>query len=149
VPVDSGKTAELTVEMTHPLEDRFELTNIDATKVEFLVQQKRMTPVLQQAFGRVLQQKDKIEAISTQIANRKRESDQIASDQTRIRENMKALKGSSEEKALIQRYVAQLDSQESRLSMLRKETTDLTAEQNAAQVELDRIIMEVNIDETL
>ena len=61
---------------------------------------------------------------------------------------MKALKGSSEEKALLQRYVGQLDSQETRLSALRKETSDLTAQQNAAEGELDRMIMEISVDES-
>ena len=73
-----------------------------------------------------------------------RESDQIAADQNRIRENMKALKGTSEEKALLRRYVGQLDSQESRLVALRKETADLTAQQTVANGELDRMIMEVS-----
>ena len=36
----------------------------------------------------------------------------IDKDQGRLRENMKALKGSPEEKALLQRYTKQLDSQE-------------------------------------
>ncbi len=80
--------------------------------------------------------------------DRKRESDQIAADQARIRENMKALKGSSEEKALLQRYVGQLDSQESRLAALRKETADLTAQENQANTELDHMIMAVNVDES-
>lgn len=42
----------------------------------------------------------------------------------------------------------QLDSQENRLALIRKETSDLTAQQNAAQAELDRMIMEVGVDET-
>jgi hypothetical protein len=62
---------------------------------------------------------------------------------------MKALKGSSEEKALLQRYVGQLDSQESRLATLRKETTNLAAQQTQANSELDHMIMEVNVDESL
>ena len=148
VPVEAGKTAELSVESIHPLENRFELSNLDSGRVNILIEQKRITPAIQQDFSRVLEQKQKIEAISTQIANRKRESDQIASDQSRIRENMKALKGSSEEKVLIQRYVAQLDSQESRLATLRKESSDLTAQQNTAQIELDQTIMAINVDET-
>jgi hypothetical protein len=61
---------------------------------------------------------------------------------------MKALKGTSEEKTLLQRYVGQLDSQESRLALLRKESSDLTAQQTQAKVELDRMIMEVNVDES-
>jgi len=42
------------------------------------------------------------EDTSNQIAESKRESDQIASDQGEFARNMKALKGSSEEKALLQ-----------------------------------------------
>jgi len=147
VPVDAGKTAELTVEAIHPDESRVELTNLDDDVVAVLIQQKRITPALQQAFDSILKQKLKIEEISNRIADRKRESDQITADQGRIRENMKALKGSFEEKALLQRYVGQLDSQESRLAALRKESADLTAQQTAAQAELDRMIMAVNVDE--
>jgi septal ring factor EnvC (AmiA/AmiB activator) len=138
----------LSVEAIHPEETRYELTNLDDDEVALLVQQKRATPAMQQAFDRILKQDEKVAAISTQIADRKRESDQIGADQSRIRENMKALKGSSEEKALLQRYIGQLDFQESRLAALRKESADLTTQQNAAQAELDRMIMEVNVDET-
>ena len=148
VPVDAGKTAELTVESVHPEETRYELTNLDDDEVALLVEQKRMTPNMQQAFDRILKQKEKVDEISGQITQRKSESDQIAADQNRIRENMKALKGSSEEKALLQRYVGQLDSQESRLAALRKESSDLTAQANQAKSELDRMIMEVNVDES-
>jgi hypothetical protein len=148
VPVEPGKSAELTVEAVHPLEDRFELNNLDSDEVDLMVQQKRVTPAIQGAFDRILKQKEKLESISTQIAERKRESDQIAADQNRIRENMKALKGTSEEKSLLQRYVGQLDSQETRLAALRKESADLTTQENQAKAELDRIILEVNVDES-
>ena len=147
VPVDAGKTAELTVESVHPEETRYELTNLDDDEVALLVEQKRMTPNMQQAFDRILKQKEKVDEISGQITQRKSESDQIAADQNRIRENMKALKGSSEEKALLQRYVGQLDSQESRLASLRKESDDLKVQETRARSELDRIIMEVSVEE--
>jgi SMC interacting uncharacterized protein involved in chromosome segregation len=75
------------------------------------------------------------------------EGDQIATDQNRIRENMKALKGSSEEKALLQRYVGQLDSQESHLASLRKESDDLKVQGTRARSELDRILMELSVEE--
>jgi len=103
---------------------------------------------MHQVFDRILKQEEKIGGIASEIADGKRESDQIAADQNRIRENLKALKGSSEEKALLQRYVGQLDSQENRLAALRKETSDLNARQNTARAELDRIIMEVSVDES-
>src|ERR1700730_131603 len=147
VSVEAGKTAELTVESVHPEETTFALTNLDHDEVALLVQQKRMTPPLQQAFDRILKQKAKVEEISSRISERKRESDQIAADQNRIRENMKALKGSSEEKALLQRYVGQFDAQESRLAVLRKESADLSGQEALARAELDRVIMEANVEE--
>jgi septal ring factor EnvC (AmiA/AmiB activator) len=107
-----------------------------------------MTPAMQQAFDRILKQKEKVNQLTAQVFQRKSEGDQITADQARIRENMKALKGSSEEKTLLQRYVGQLDAQESRLAALRKESSDLTAEENKASAELDRIIQEVSADET-
>jgi len=106
-----------------------------------------MTPAMQQAFDGILKQKEKVDEISNHISQLKSEGDQIATDQNRIRENMKALKGSSEEKALLQRYVGQLDSQESRLASLRKESDDLKAQGTRARSELDRIIMEVSVEE--
>jgi hypothetical protein len=147
VPVDAGKTTELTVEAIHPEETRYELTNLDHDEVALLVQQKRMTPAMQQAFDGILKQKEKVDEISNHISQLKSEGDQIATDQNRIRENMKALRGSSEEKALLQRYVGQLDSQESRLASLRKESDDLKVQGTRARSELDRIIMEVSVEE--
>jgi hypothetical protein len=148
VAVDAGKTAELTVETIHPDEVSYELTNLDSNLVALLVEQKRSSPAMQQAFDDILKQKTKIDAITRQIGERKRESDQISADQSRIRENMTALKGSAEEKSLVQRYVGQLNSQETRLDTLRKETDDLTAQLNQANSELERMIMEVNIDQS-
>jgi hypothetical protein len=148
VLIDAGQTAELRVEALHPDETRYELTNLDNDEVALLLQQQRVTHALQQAFDRILEQKEKLQGISIQIADRRRESDQIAADQNRIRENLKALKGSSEEKSLVQRYVGQLDSQENRLAALRKETSELTAQQNAAQAALDRTIMEASVEES-
>jgi hypothetical protein len=148
VPVDPGKTAELTVESIHPEETRYALTNLDDEEVALLVDQKRMTPAMQQAFDRILKQKDKVNELTAQVFQRKSEGDQITADQARIRENMKALKGSSEEKTLLQRYVGQLEAQESRLAAIRKESSDLNAQEIQASAELDRLIQEVSVDES-
>jgi hypothetical protein len=148
IPVDGGKTAELTVGSVHPQQTVYQLTNLESREVELLIQQKRMTSGMQAAFDRILKQKEKIEDLSNQVSQRKQETDGISADQDRIRENMKALKGTSEEKALLQRYVGRLDSQESRLAVLRKESSDLTVQQAQARAELDRMIVEVDLDES-
>lgn len=71
----------------------------------------------------------------------------IGSDQARVRENMKALKGSAEEKALLQRYAQQLNQQEDRLATLRKELADLRSQRDRLGAELDRMVGEVTLDE--
>jgi len=63
-----------------------------------------VTPAVEQIFRRVLDQKSVIANLDAQLQTRQQEIDAISTDQARIRENMKALKGTAEEKALIQRY---------------------------------------------
>jgi DNA repair exonuclease SbcCD ATPase subunit len=62
---------------------------------------------------------------------------------------MKALKGSAEEKALLQRYTQQLNAQENRLETLRKESEQLEAQKDSAQAALDKMIEELAFDAKL
>ena len=79
--------------------------------------------------------------------SRQQEIDSITSDQTRLRENMKALKGSAEERALLQRYTHQLDQQEDRLADLRKQSEGLKDQREKLGAELDAMLMEITLDE--
>ena len=103
---------------------------------------------MQEAFRRVLEQKNKVDSLGTQIRTRQHEVETITKDQARLRENMKALKGSAEEKALLQRYAHQLDSQEDRLNALAKEISDLQEKQNQARAQLDQIVQQITLDES-
>jgi predicted nucleic acid-binding Zn-ribbon protein len=71
----------------------------------------------------------------------------INQDQARIRENMKALKGSAEEKDLVQRYTRQLNSQEDRLIALNKEIADLQGQQSQEQQKLDGMVQQIEVDQ--
>jgi len=148
VKVPPAKTNELTVEEFHPEETRSQLTNLTDDQMEALSVENRMTPVLQQAFRRVLDQKSVISRIESQIESRQHELSAINKDQARIRENMKALKGGAEEKALLQRYTKQLDSQEDRLSALNKEIADLQQKQSQEQQKLDDMVQQIALDES-
>lgn len=147
VSVEPGKTSELTVEESHPDETTTQLTNLDDNTVELLVSQNRMTPAMKQVFDKILAQKEKVRNFDRQISERNLETNQINGDQGRLRENMKALKGSAEEKALVTRYTHQLDSQEDRLAALRKEIAALQAQRSQANAELERMVLDVNVDE--
>ena len=148
VKVEPQKSAQLVVEEYHPLVAQVELTNLQSDFIAVLTEQKRMTPAMEQAIKRVLDQKAVIAGFDEQIKSRQQEDKSIASDQGRIRENMKALKGSVEEKALLQRYTHQLDVQEDRLAALRSQIADLTAKRQQAADQLDKILAEISLDES-
>ena len=148
VAVEPSKTGELTVEEFHPEQSTSQLTDLTDNQIDLLSVENRMTPALQGAFRRVIEQKNVIGNLQAQIASRQQELSAINRDQARLRENMKALKGSAEEKALLQRYTKQLDSQEDRLSTLTKETADLQQKQAQEQQKLDDMVQQVALDES-
>jgi cell division septum initiation protein DivIVA len=113
-----------------------------------LVEQKRLTPAIEQALKRVLDQKAVIAGLDEQLETRKQDVDSITADQGRIRENMKALKGSPEEKVLLQRYTGQLDEQEDRLTALRGQIADLKVKRQQASQQLDLILAEISLEES-
>jgi chromosome segregation ATPase len=147
VGVDAAKTSELTVEEFHTLSGTTELSHLDDDQVKLLVDQNRLTPALKKAFDEVLEQKNKVSTLDLQIKQHDEEMKKINIDQNRLRENMKALKGSAEEKTLLQRYIGELNSQEDRLATLRKATEDVQAQRNQAQEDLDKLIEGIDLDQ--
>jgi SMC interacting uncharacterized protein involved in chromosome segregation len=88
-------------------------------------------------------------AIDEQIRAAEAEIAAIAKDQDRLRENMKALKGSAEERALLQRYTGELNSQEDRLAALRTQLDKLHRDRTAADADFQAKLEAIHLDETL
>jgi len=80
---------------------------------------------------------------------RAQQVERIGADQARLRENMKALKGSDLERKLIERYTGELAAQEDQLAALRREKADLEARPQAARSSLDAQLEALAIDVTL
>ena len=147
VAVGPGKTETMQIEESHPEDSEYELSDLDDKQVAVITQQKQLTPAMQDVFRRVLAEKNLVSGLENQTKARQTEIDAINKDQARIRENMKALKGSAEEKALLQRYTKQLDSQEDRLNILNKEISDLQQKQAQEQQKLEKMVQQITLDE--
>ncbi|NDQ58507.1 MAG: hypothetical protein GZ088_15685 [Acidipila sp.] len=147
--VEPKKTAELAVEEVRQLDTRYALTNLTDDQISFFLQQKTINPEVEQALRRIVAQKNVIAGIDAEIRARDAETQRIFADQQRLRENMKALKGTAEEKALLLRYTRQLDEQESRLEALRQEHTALEQKKLQAQAELNKMIEQLSVDSAL
>ncbi len=144
--VGAKQTASLAVEEARPLEFTYALTNVTPEQVATFVQQRSIDKSVEEALRRIVAQKAVIEGLEQQNAAREQEKQRIFDDQQRLRENMKALKGSAEERALVQRYTQQLNDQETRLESLREEIAATAAKAASEQAILDRLIAEMSFD---
>jgi hypothetical protein len=140
LPVQPHSTATLTVEEMRPVESRYSVSNLTRDQVALFLKQQVINPQIDQALQPVFGKKDEIAALDTEIAARKAEVERIFQDQERLRENLKALKGSAAEKNLVERYTKQLDEQETRLATLRRETAEREGKRHDAQAALDKLI---------
>ena len=144
--VEPKQTAALVVEEARPVAATYQLTNIDAPQVELFVRQQSINKAVEDALRRILAQKDVVAELEGRWQARDGDTKKIFDDQQRLRENMKALKGSSEEKLLVQRYTQQLNDQETRLEKLGKEMAQIEKEKDAAQEVVDQLIRDLAED---
>jgi predicted RNase H-like nuclease (RuvC/YqgF family) len=70
----------------------------------------------------------------------------IEKEQQRLRENMRALKGSAEEKQLLVRYTRQLNAQEDQLEAFTREKTALEQRMSVMQAELRVLLDALSLD---
>jgi archaellum component FlaC len=149
VTIDPKKTSTLTVKEYRPISNTYALTNVTDDQITFFLTQKMINSDVEKALRKIVSQKNDISVIDAVITGRKAQVTSISEDQQRLRENMKALKGSSEEKALVERYVRELNEQEDRVQSLRREITEMQQKRDAAQGTLNGLVAALTMDVTL
>ena len=142
-------SASLEISESHPVANTIQLNSITDDQLALMVKDGSVTPAIEQAIRRILEQKSQVAAINDESEKRDSDITRIYDDQQRLRENLKALKGSAEEKTLTQRYTQQLSDQETRLEKLQKEKDDLDKKSEAAQAQVDKMIEDLAIEVTL
>jgi hypothetical protein len=147
--VSPKATASLPVEEVRVLQGNFQLADLDDTQIAVFSKNGSITPDVAEALQKIAAQKAVVSKLEEEMENRQKDIDRIVADQVRLRENMKALKGSSEEKALTQRYTSQLDQQETQLDSLRKTIQSTEAERDKANDELGNMIANLQLEATI
>jgi hypothetical protein len=134
-------TSSLVIEEQRTLDTSYQVSNLNDDLLAVLVRQRATTPAMEQALRAVVEKKNEVAAVRDEIADRQRETERIFKDQERLRENLKALKGSAEERSLVTRYTRQLDEQETRLDAIRREAAEREARRAKLQAELDAMVL--------
>lgn len=142
-------TATLPVEEVHPLFTTYQISNLTDEQIVYFSKQGSITAEMADALKKISAQKAVVAKLEQEMEDRQKDIDRIVDDQGRLRENMKALRGSAEEKALLQRYTKQLDDQETQIASLRKKITDTEAQRDAENDKLTSMIDDLNLEATL
>ncbi len=146
VSIDPKKTETLVVKEHRPISRRYELTNLNDDQIGFFLEQKMINPEVEQALRQIIRQKNDVAALQAEIDSRQAQITSISEDQQRVRENMKALKGSAEEKTLVERYARQLNEQEDQMESLHKQIADLQQKRDNAQKVLNNSVQQLSLE---
>jgi Carboxypeptidase regulatory-like domain len=149
VVIGPKQSTSLEINESHPVATQIQLDSVTDDQLALMVKEGSVTPAIEQALRQILNKKDEVAALSSESEKRDDEIKRIYDDQERLRENLKALKGSAEEKALTQRYTQQLSDQETRLEKLQVEKDELDKKSAAAQAQVDKMIEELSIEVVL
>jgi len=149
VKVKPNSTAELKVDEVKPLQTTVALSTVTDDQIKVLFREKTLKPDLADALHRIIQQKNEIAGIDREIQTRSSDINSITADQGRLRENMKALKGSAAEKALLERYTRELNDQEDKLQNVRSELAKLHLQRGESQKKLESMLQDLNMDEAI
>jgi hypothetical protein len=149
VHIDPKQTGKLSVEESYPVSSTYALTSLRDDDVEVFLRARTISPEVEKALRLVLAKKTAVSTIDRQIQSREDQQKNIAEDQARLRENLKALKGSAEERELVQRYTHQLNAQEDTLDRVKKELSELHARREVANADLKKTIDDMSLNVVL
>ena len=149
VQVAPSHTEHLHLAERHTNLEYIRLVDRTEDQLILLVRNAHASPATLAALQPVFDAHHKVVALDAQIQTLQQEINEITQDQNRLRENMKALKGSPEEKALLTRYTGELNTQEDRLSAVRSQIAQLQAQRTAADQDFQQKLESVNLDESL
>jgi len=142
-------TASMPIEEVTTQAMSYQLSTLDENQISLFEKQGTITPEMAKAFDKITAQKAEVARLEEEMEARQKDIDRIVEDQGRLRENMKALRGTAEEKALVQRYTKQLDEQENQLEALRKNIQATEVQRDKANAELEKMIEDLQIEASL
>jgi hypothetical protein len=142
-------TATLPVEEIQPLQQTYQLSAVTESQIALFVKDGTINAEMSAALAKITTQKAVVADLEQEMGDRQGDIDRIVEDQGRLRENMKALRGSAEEKTLLLRYTKQLDAQETQLDTLRRQIQDTEAKRDSTSEVLEKMIADLQVEATL
>ena len=140
---------ELEVGEHRALMDKYRVSNLTPRDLELFVSRRYLDETSRIALEKIIQLKGQIADIGSEVQELENETVEIAADQGRLRENVKALGQTADARQLIARYVAKANEQETRIEELARERRTKVAARLQLQSQLDAAIRALAIDRKL
>ena len=132
--------ADLPVTERLALMDRYVLAALSESSLREIEKRGLLDAASRDGLQRVLALRSRIAALEQEAAAAEREAAEIAADQGRLRENVKAMGDRRDARELVARWLARADAQEARLEALRETRRRSEAEGRALRDEVDAVV---------
>jgi hypothetical protein len=149
VELKPNATTKFEVKEENNFADTYVLTDLTEENISIFVNQKYFTPEVEQTIRKITRLKGQIGDLDRQIKEKENQVNLIFKDQERVRENLKTLKDTPEQRKLLERYTSQLSTQEDQLEQLRKEIQTLKTQRSQLSQELSKILQELSFEKQL
>ncbi|MBC8177063.1 MAG: hypothetical protein ISR61_02260 [Desulfobacteraceae bacterium] len=146
VKVPELKITKFSVREMRESWERIMISNLTPDQIIILARKEYLSESTQKKLEQIVALKSEISNINRGLKAIQKERGQIFEDQKRLRENLRGLRQTTEEKGLRNRYVKRLNQQETRLEELRKREKVLNQEFKTKQGELNRMIKTLEQD---
>ncbi len=143
------ETVRLHIGERHTINQFYRLTDSTEQQLTLLLRNANASPALLAQLEPVFAAKRALASIDVQINARQTQINSIVEDQKRLRDNLTALKGGPEERALAKRYTDELNTQEDTLGSLRRDLASLQTQRDAADGDLGNKIESLTINEKI
>jgi hypothetical protein len=127
---------DLTISVRQALMDSYQLGSLSRNELQLFVTRNYIDEATRAKLEKLIALRSNVGEIETKLASFNDEVTKIATDQKRLRENIEALTKTPEAKALIARYIAKANDQESRLEQMEKDRQAMTADKERLEREL-------------
>jgi hypothetical protein len=149
VKVGAHEKLELPVTEQRVLMETYTLTSFTRQDLELFIAKNYIDANTRTTLEKIIDLRSRLAAKDARVESIDSEVEEIAKDQERLRDNIKALTATAEAKQLITRYVAKADTQETRLEQLNKEKQALGQEITGLEGELETVVRGLSIDRKL
>ena len=149
LPVGARSEAALQISERQVGESRFGIGQVDDRLLATFGQRGVSPDEMRRALQPLFDARAQLAASDGRLASLTSQLAAIASDQQRLRENIKALGSSREQRSLIERYTRELNAQEDQLAQLRADISTTTAQRDAQRTSVAELIQKLSFEVTV